>query len=119
MGDDAVILEGVDSEKSRSALYSTVHGAGRICGRVEAKGKRDKITGGWKRQPRFTREEMDEWLREKEVHLIGGDVDESPMVYRRLDEVLEHHSGTVRVLHKLRPFIVVMAGSGVSDPYRD
>src|SRR5262249_23668329 len=44
MGDDAVILEGIDSPASRDALFSTVHGAGRICGRVEAKGKRDKVT---------------------------------------------------------------------------
>ncbi|HEY5792840.1 MAG TPA: RtcB family protein, partial [Chthoniobacterales bacterium] len=39
MGDDAVIIEGVDSETSREALYSTVHGAGRIMSRTAAKGK--------------------------------------------------------------------------------
>lgn len=119
MGDDAVILEGMESEKSAKALYSTIHGAGRICGRVEAKGKRDKNTGEWKRPARFTREEMDSWLREKEVHLIGGDVDESPMVYRRLHEVLDHHEGTVRVLNRLKPFVVIMAGNDVRDPYKD
>jgi tRNA-splicing ligase RtcB len=119
MGDDAVILEGVDSEASREALYSTVHGAGRICGRMEAKGKRDKATGEWRRQPRFTREEMDAWIKAKGVYLIGGDVDESPMVYRRLPEVLQAHAGTVKVLHTLRPFIVVMAGNDVRDPYKD
>ena len=36
MGDDAVIIEGVDSEASRAALYSTVHGAGRLFGRSHA-----------------------------------------------------------------------------------
>ncbi len=30
MGDNAVIIEGVDSDKSQEALYSTVHGTGRI-----------------------------------------------------------------------------------------
>src|SRR5215471_19466407 len=30
MGDDAVILSGVDSEGSAASLYSTVHGAGRV-----------------------------------------------------------------------------------------
>ena len=37
MGDDAVIIEGVDSEEARASLYSTVHGAGRLFGRKEAK----------------------------------------------------------------------------------
>jgi tRNA-splicing ligase RtcB len=116
---DAVILEGVDGEESRESLYSTVHGAGRICGRIEAKGKRDKVTGEWKRPPRFTREQMDAWLKEKGVYLIGGDVDESPMAYRRLTDVLQAHGGTVKILHTLRPFLVLMAGNEVRDPYKD
>jgi tRNA-splicing ligase RtcB len=37
MGDDAVIIEGVDSEQARSSLYSSIHGAGRLFGRKEAK----------------------------------------------------------------------------------
>lgn len=47
------------------------------------------------------------------------DLDESPMAYRRLPEVLAEHAGTVRVLHTLRPFAVVMAGAGEFDPFRD
>lgn len=47
MGEDAVIVEGVDSEASRAALYSTVHGAGRAIGRKRAKGS-VKITRMWK-----------------------------------------------------------------------
>jgi tRNA-splicing ligase RtcB (3'-phosphate/5'-hydroxy nucleic acid ligase) len=39
MGDDSVILEGVDSEKSREALHSTVHGAGRVMSRSQAAGR--------------------------------------------------------------------------------
>jgi tRNA-splicing ligase RtcB len=119
MGDDAVILEGVDSERSREALRSTVHGAGRICGRTEAKGKRDRKTGEWIKPPRFTREQMDAWIAEKGVTVIGGDVDESPMAYRRLKDVLAAHDGTVKVLHTLRPFLVLMAGNDVRDPYKD
>jgi tRNA-splicing ligase RtcB len=37
MGDDAVIVEGIDSEEAKASLYSTVHGAGRLFGRKEAK----------------------------------------------------------------------------------
>lgn len=39
MGEPSVILEGVDSEASRAALYSTVHGAGRAMSRTAAAGK--------------------------------------------------------------------------------
>lgn len=106
MGDDAAIVEGVESETSAAALYSTVHGAGRVVGRKEAK-------------RRFTRAEMDAWLARRGVMLAGGDLDESPMAYRRLSEVLAHHAGTVRVLHWLRPFAVAMAGPGEFDPFKD
>lgn len=106
MGDDAVIIEGVESEQAKASLYSTVHGAGRVFGRKEAK-------------RRFAREEMDAWLRGRGVTLIGGDLDESPMAYRRLPDVLAQHEGTVRVLHTLRPFAVVMAGEGEFDPWKD
>jgi tRNA-splicing ligase RtcB len=106
MGDDAVILEGVDSEEARASLYSTVHGAGRVFGRKEAK-------------RRFTRTEMDDWLKERGVTLIGADLDESPMAYRRLPEVLAHHAASMKVVHRLRPFAVVMAGEGEFDPFKD
>ena len=43
MGDDAVIIEGIDSGESRDALYSTVHGAGRIMSRTAAKGKFERV----------------------------------------------------------------------------
>jgi tRNA-splicing ligase RtcB (3'-phosphate/5'-hydroxy nucleic acid ligase) len=106
MGDDAVIIEGVDSEEAKAALYSTVHGAGRMFGRREAK-------------RRFTRAEMDAWLQERGVTLVGADLDESPMAYRRLPEVLAEHAGSVKVLHTLRPFAVAMAGEGEFDPFKD
>ena len=53
------------------------------------------------------------------VMLLGADLDESPMAYRRLPDVLAHHAGSVKVLHTLRPFAVAMAGSGEFDPFRD
>jgi len=106
MGDDAVILEGVDSPEAKASLYSTVHGACRLFGRREAK-------------RRFSRAEMDQWLNERGVTLIGADLDESPMAYRRLPDVLAQHAGTVRVLHTLRPFAVAMAGEGEFDPWKD
>ncbi len=106
MGDDALIIEGVDSPEARASLYSTMHGAGRLFGRKRAK-------------QLFSRGQMDAWLRERGVLLAGGDLDESPMAYRRLPEVLAAHAGTIRVLHTLRPFAVVMAGEGEFDPFKD
>jgi tRNA-splicing ligase RtcB len=106
MGDDAVILEGVDSEEAKASLYSTVHGAGRLFGRNEAK-------------RRFTKAQMDAWLQKRGVTLIGADLDESPMAYRRLPDVLAEHAGSVKVLHTLTPFAVVMAGEGEFDPWKD
>jgi tRNA-splicing ligase RtcB len=39
MGDDSVILEGVESPENSQALYSTVHGAGRVMSRSQAAGR--------------------------------------------------------------------------------
>jgi tRNA-splicing ligase RtcB (3'-phosphate/5'-hydroxy nucleic acid ligase) len=39
MGDESVILEGVESPGSERALYSTVHGAGRVMSRSQAAGR--------------------------------------------------------------------------------
>jgi tRNA-splicing ligase RtcB len=39
MGDESVILEGVESKDNAQALYSTVHGAGRVMSRSQAAGR--------------------------------------------------------------------------------
>jgi tRNA-splicing ligase RtcB len=39
MGDESVILEGVESSENEQALYSTVHGAGRVVSRSQAAGR--------------------------------------------------------------------------------
>src|SRR3954468_18036543 len=39
MGDESVILEGVESKDNAAALYSTVHGAGRVMSRTQAAGR--------------------------------------------------------------------------------
>jgi tRNA-splicing ligase RtcB (3'-phosphate/5'-hydroxy nucleic acid ligase) len=122
MGDDAVILSSVESDTAAASFYSTVHGAGRVMSRTEARGRtvKDPETGKKVRQPgRVRHDEMQAWLREKGVHLIGADLDEAPQAYRRLPDVLAHHAGTVAIEHTLRPFAVVMAGADVFDPFKD
>ena len=118
MGDDAVILEGARDAGPGSpaaglqarALYSTVHGAGRVMSRTAALGKRHRRTGKVLKRGKVSREMMAEWVGRKGVVLRGGGRDESPHVYRRLPEVLAAQGDTVRVLHTLRPLVVVMAG---------
>jgi tRNA-splicing ligase RtcB (3'-phosphate/5'-hydroxy nucleic acid ligase) len=120
MGDDAVIIEGSDSPVSREALFSTVHGAGRIMSRTQAKGKFVRVGNKRIRQDGLVRhDEMMKWLQDRHVVLRGGDLDEAPQAYRRLPDVLKAHEGTIRVLHTLRPLGVAMAGRDIVDPYKD
>jgi tRNA-splicing ligase RtcB len=112
MGETSVILEGVENAEA------SLHGAGRVMGRMEAKGKRDK-SGEWTRLPKVTQEMMDRWVSEAQVELRGGGVDELPHCYKRLPEVLAEHCDSVRVLHTLKPLGVAMAGKDTYDPFKD
>ena len=107
MGEPAVILEGVESDAAREALYSTVHGAGRAMSRRKAKRELDFPARSSTSSPR------------EGIELRGGAADEAPGAYKRLDEVLAYHEGTVRILHTLRPIGVAMAGADTFDPYKD
>jgi tRNA-splicing ligase RtcB len=127
MGDDAVIVQGTPAERAdeatlraqKEALYSTVHGAGRIMSRTAAAGKRNRRTGEVIRPGLVSTKMMRAWIKEKGVILRGGGPDESPHVYRRLPEVLAAQGSTIEVLHVLKPLIVVMAGANEFDPYKD
>ena len=127
MGDDAVIVQGTSADVAshdvqamqRDALYSTVHGAGRVMSRTAAAGKRNRRTGRQLSRGAISTGMMEQWVKEKGVTLRGGGVDESPQVYRRLPDVLAAQEGTVEVLHVLKPLIVVMAGANEFDPYKD
>jgi tRNA-splicing ligase RtcB len=127
MGDDAVVVRGttpeVASEEVRSAqreaLYSTVHGAGRVMSRTQAAGKRNRRTGRQLSRGLVSPDMMHAWVKEKGVILRGGGLDESPHAYRRLPAVLAAQEGTIEVLHTLTPLIVVMAGENEFDPYKD
>ncbi len=121
MGDDAVIVEGASdvpggSEAQRAALFSTVHGAGRVMSRTEAAGRRK---GRRRTRGKVDPAEMRSWVEGRGVVLRGGGLDEAPQAYRRLDEVLAAQGDTIRVVRRLRPLIVAMAGDEVVDPYKD
>jgi tRNA-splicing ligase RtcB len=148
MGEPSVILEGVESERSAEALYSTVHGAGRAMSRTEAAGRRRPRWActrcDWvqppstpkpgscptcgapvRKRPILDRPGKIDWpsvtadLAARGIELRGGAADEAPGAYKRLSDVLAAHEGTVRVLHTLTPLGVAMAGADVHDPFKD
>lgn len=124
MGDDAVIVQGAASsgDEQVRAMYSTVHGAGRVMSRTQAAGK----TKGWGPKKRIVSpglispDMLKSWVIDrKRVILRGGGLDEAPQAYRRLPDVLAAQGDTIEVLHTLTPIIVVMAGADEYDPYKD
>ncbi len=121
MGDRSVIIEGADSEQSGAALYSTVHGAGRVMSRTQAAGKKRYKRGRVIRmsEGQISKEMMMDWVRAIGVELRGAGTDESPHCYKRLPDVLEAHGDTIRILHQLQPIGVAMAGEDEFDPFKD
>ena len=104
MGETSVILEGNDTPAARAAFFSTVHGAGRAMSRTQARGKK-----GRPGLIDYARVRAD--LRERGIELRGGAADEAPDAYKRLDAVLAEHGDSIRVLHRLTPIGVAMAGN--------
>jgi tRNA-splicing ligase RtcB (3'-phosphate/5'-hydroxy nucleic acid ligase) len=83
-----------------ASINSASHGAGRVMSRNKAFAS-------------TTRSEMNKILKDEGIELIGGDLDESPMVYKNIDQVIAAQSDLVTVLAKFSPKIVRMA-----DPNR-
>lgn len=118
MGDISVILEGVGGSESKAALHSTIHGSGRAMGRMQAKGKRDR-RGNIIREGLVSKEAHDAWMAARGVELRGGDLDESPYAYKRIEDVLSAHQSTFKIVHTLKPIGVCMADARCFDPYKD
>lgn len=149
MSEDAVIVEGVDTPQSAAALYSTVHGAGRVMSRMEAKKGRsewhctvagcdmlypphsvtprnlkcpahpDHSLAKRQTKPPINHRDVEDLLKSRGIELRGAGVDEAPACYKRLPDVLAAHGDTIRILHTLRPVGVAMAGRDTIDPYKD
>lgn len=118
MGDISVIVKGKDTEENAQAYYSTVHGAGRIMSRTQAAGRMN-----WKSRKRsggqISPDQMLKAVQQYGVELRGAGTDESPFVYRKLQEVLDAHAETIEIMHVLKPIGVCMAGADEFDPYKD
>ena len=85
----------VSGKGAQGALYSASHGAGRKMSRRKAKAS---ITGS----------EVRKHLKSKGVSLIGGGVDEAPMVYKNIDNVMKSQTELVTVEGMFIPKIVRM-----------
>lgn len=126
MMNDSVIVEAIDSELSKQALYSTVHGAGRTMSRNEAAGKKK-----WKRdidgisrpvtigRGKVNFEKVKYEMKQRGIELRGSGADEAPECYKKLDDVIFYMENTIKVIFRLHPIGVAMAGSDVYDPYKD
>jgi len=78
-----------------SSLFSASHGAGRKMSRAKA---RQSYTGS----------EMRKVLSREGVTLIGGGVDEAPVAYKDLEEVMNYQQDLVETIGKFTPKIVRM-----------
>ncbi|MBN3035791.1 MAG: RtcB family protein [Bacteroidales bacterium] len=79
-----------------SSLSSASHGAGRQVSRSKA-------------VKTISRKAMENMIRQAGIELIGGHVDECPVVYKDIDQVMAFQKNLVEVLARFTPRIVRMA----------
>ena len=82
-----------------ASLNSAAHGAGRRMSRTQAK-------------KTFTWDDARRFLRERGVTLVSAGLDEVPMAYKDIDEVMAAQSDLVEPLARFDPRLVKMAPSG-------
>ena len=99
MGHASYIVRGKGNMES---INSASHGAGRVMGRKEAKNT-------------IPKKERDTWLAERGVELMGGGMDESPQVYKDIEEVLAVQTDLIEKVARFTPRIVLMASDGKSE----
>ncbi len=92
MASPAFIVSGKGNEDS---ISSASHGAGRVISRIQAK-------------KTLSQKQMNDYLQEQGVELLGAGLDESPFAYKDIHEVMEQQKDLVDVLAKFYPKIVRM-----------
>jgi tRNA-splicing ligase RtcB len=96
MGTPGYVVRGKGNVAS---LHSAAHGAGRRMSRTRA-----KQTLKW--------ESAQQFLRDRRVTLISAGLDEVPMAYKDIDQVMAAQSDLVEPLARFEPRLVKMAPSG-------
>ncbi|MFN3849483.1 MAG: RtcB family protein [Spirosomataceae bacterium] len=89
-----------------SSLNSASHGAGRLMSRTAALNS-------------ITKNALNKVLNEYGIELIGGDLDEAPMVYKDINDVISAQTDLVKVLAKFTPKIVRMADANRKEGRED
>ena len=85
----------VAGKGNNDSLNSASHGAGRLISRRKAKST-------------FTRNSLDKVLENAGVELIGGGIDEAPMAYKDIYDVMNAQKDLVKILGRFYPKIVRM-----------
>lgn len=93
MVDPGFIVRG---KGNANAIQSASHGAGRVLSRSKAKRS-------------ITRSALNKLLAEKRVTLIGGGLDEAPIAYKDIRQVMAYQQDLVDVVGSFHPKIVRMA----------
>ena len=96
MGTPGYVVRG---KGEASSLNSAAHGAGRRMSRTKAKAT-------------FTWDAAQKFLRERGVTLLSAGLDEVPMAYKDIDEVMAAQHDLVEPLARFEPRLVKMAPSG-------
>ena len=89
----------VRGKGNADSLNSASHGAGRVMSRKKAKKTFDWPT-------------VNKRLAEARVKLLSAGLDEAPMVYKDIDEVMDAQTDLVDRLARFQPRIVKMAQAG-------
>jgi len=96
MATSAFVVRGTGNEAS---LRSASHGAGRRMSRKQAK-------------KRFSWSDVRELLRDNRIRLLSAGLDEVPMAYKDIHEVMKAQQDLVRPIARFQPRLVKMAGGG-------
>ena len=96
MGTPGYVVRGLGQPDS---MNSASHGAGRAMSRKQA-----HATFNW--------EEAHKFLKSRNVEIISAGLDEVPMAYKDIDQVMAAQADLVETLAKFEPRIVKMAPSG-------
>ncbi len=88
------------------SINSASHGAGRLMSRTQAFNT-------------LTRSQWNKALTEAGIQLVGGDLDEAPMVYKNVDTVINAQRDLVSVLATFTPKIVRMADANRKEGRED
>jgi tRNA-splicing ligase RtcB len=92
MADPGFVVRGRGSER---ALDSASHGAGRALGRRAA-------------AKALSKKDVQAYLAQRGVTLIGGGIDEAPQAYKRIEDVLARQQELVEVVARFTPRVVRM-----------